>query len=49
MKIINIKDKDTKILVLERGEYIINGQRYSLPKYYDNRIEIQELINESFV
>ena len=42
MKIINIKDKNTKILVLDRGEYIINGKRYSFPNYY-NRIEIQEL------
>lgn len=43
MKIINIKDKNIKILVLDGGEYIINGQKYSLPKYYDNKIEIQEL------
>lgn len=42
MKIINIKDKNTKILVLDRGEYIINGKRYSFPNYC-NRIETQEL------
>lgn len=43
MKIINVKDKETKILVLDGGEYIINGQRYSLPKTWDNKIELKEL------
>lgn len=43
MKIINIKDKQIKILVLNSGEYIINGQRYSLPKTWDNKIEVKEL------
>ena len=43
MKIINIKDKQTKILVLDGGEYIINGQKYSLPNSWNNKIEITEL------
>lgn len=43
MKIINIKDKEIKILVLDGGEYIINGQRYSLPNSYNNKIEIKEI------
>lgn len=43
MKIINIKDKETKILVLDGGEYIINGQRYSFPSSWNNKIEITEL------
>lgn len=43
MKIINIQDKQTKILVLDGGNYIINGQRYSLPQSWNNKIEIKEL------
>lgn len=43
MKIINIKDKETKILILDGGDYIINGQRYNLPSAWNNKIEITEL------
>lgn len=43
MKIINIKDKKTKILILNQGEYIINGQRYSMDNSWENRIEVGDL------
>ena len=43
MKIINIKDLNKKILYLDRGEYLINGKRYSLPNYCNNKIEVEDL------
>lgn len=43
MKIINIKDLNRKILYLDRGEYLINGKRYSFENYHDNKIEIEDL------
>ena len=43
MKIINIKDLNKKILYLDEGEYLINGKRYSFPKWHDNKIELEEL------
>lgn len=43
MKIVNIKDLNRKILYLDRGEYLINGKRYSFSDYYNNKIEIEDL------
>lgn len=43
MKVVNIKDLNRKILYLDRGEYLINGKRYSFPDYYNNKIEVEEL------
>ncbi len=43
MKVINIKDLDRKILYLDRGEYLINGNRYSFQDYYNNKIEVEDL------
>lgn len=43
MKFINIKDLNRKILYLDRGEYLINGKRYSFPDYYNNKIEVEDL------
>lgn len=43
MKIINIKDLNKKILYLDRGEYLINGKRYSFSDYYNNKLEVEDL------
>ena len=43
MKIINVIDRNIKILELDRGDYLINGIRYYLDKYYDNRVELDKI------
>lgn len=43
MKITNIKDLNRKILYLDKGEYLINGNRYSFSDYYNNKIEVEDL------
>lgn len=43
MKIVNIKDLNRKILYLDKGEYLINGVRYSFPDFYNNKIEVEDL------
>ena len=43
MHLINIKDLNRKILYLDKGEYLINGNRYSFSDYYNNKIEVEDI------
>lgn len=43
MHLINIKDLNRKILYLDKGEYLINGNRYSFSDSYNNKIEVEDI------